>query len=183
MSAFSLAIADAFGAAECDSIVALGEGAPDAAAPVWAGAGYDVDPDSRRVRTTLRIREPETAWLFDRLDLLFVRAGREFGLDVGPLTEPIQILRYGEGDHFQRWHTDAGFDLQEARLISVSVELSEAADYEGGLLEIVPDLVGRPRELPRGGAMFFPSRALHHVAPVTKGVRRSLVAWTGPRSG
>ena len=182
MSAFTFPIADAFGAAECDAIIALGEGAAEAA-PVWTGAGYDVDADARRARTTPRIREADTAWLFDRLDELFMRAGEEFGLAVGPLSEPVQIVRYGEGDHFQRWHTDGGFDRQEQRLVSVSVELSDVGDYVGGVLEIVPDLVGRPRTLPRGGAMFFPSRALHRVTPVVTGVRRSLVAWTGPPPG
>ena len=92
----------------------------------------------------------------------------------------MQILRYDPGCHFQRWHTDGGLDRIEKRLISVSVELSDAADYEGGTLEIVPDLVGRPRSVPRGGATFFPSRALHRVTPVTRGTRRALVAWTGP---
>jgi PKHD-type hydroxylase len=183
MSAFTFAVPDAFEPAECDAIIFLGDGAPADSAPVWADGEYAVDADSRRVQTALRVRDAETGWLFERLDALFARAGEEFGLAVGRLTEPIQILRYGEGDHFQRWHTDGGLDRQEARLISVSVELSDAGDYEGGLLEIVPDSVGRPRTLPRGGAMFFPSRALHRVAPVVTGVRRSLVAWTGPPPG
>ena len=178
MGAFTFAIDQAFDAAQCDAIVALGEGLAEAA-PIWTGAGYDLDPDSRRAATSLRDREPETEWLFERLDLLFGEAAAHFGFEVDPLSEPVQILRYGEGDHFQRWHTDSGFDRLESRLVSVSVELSDASDYEGGLLEVVPDLVGRPRFLPRGGAIFFPSRALHHVAPVTRGVRRSLVAWTG----
>ena len=33
--------------------------------------------------------------------------------------------------------------------------------------------------LARGGAHLFPSRALLRVAPVTKGTRWALVAWTG----
>ena len=61
----------------------------------------------------------------------------------------------------------------------MSVELSERADYDGGELEIVPDLVGRARTLPRGSAQLFPSRALHHVTPVERGRRWALVAWTG----
>jgi PKHD-type hydroxylase len=35
--------------------------------------------------------------------------------------------------------------------------------------------------LPRGGARLFPSRAIHRVTPVTRGVRHALVAWTGRR--
>jgi len=180
MRSFALAVPDAFSAAECDAVIASGESAA-AAAPVWTDLGYDVDAAARDVHTCLRARDAETAWLFDRLDSLFGRAGEAFGMPVGPLLEPVQILRYDVGCHFQRWHTDGGLDRIEARLISVSVELSDAGDYEGGTLEVVPDLVGRPRSVPRGGAVFFPSRALHRVTPVTRGTRRALVAWTGGR--
>ncbi len=179
MSRTYLAFADAFTAEQCDALVALGAAAPDAAGPVWTAAAYGIDPDSRDVRSTLHERNGGTDWLFDRLDVLFAKAAEAFGLSVGPLVEPVQILRYGEGCHFGRWHSDAGLDMQDSRKVSVSVELSDAGDYQGGLLEIVPDTVGRPRSLPRGGAHFFPSRALHRVAPVTSGVRWSLVAWTG----
>ena len=178
MSPYYLPVPDAFSAQECDRIVALGEAGAEAAS-VWAEGAYGIDPGARDVRTALQQRGGAADWLFDRLDRLFAGAAEHFGLPVGPISEPIQILRYDVGSHFIRWHTDAGFDRQEQRRISVSVELSEAADYEGGALEVVPDLVGRPRTLPRGGAHFFPSRVLHRVAPVTRGRRWSLVAWTG----
>ena len=180
MSRFTFAVEDAFNADECEAIAALGDAAPTDSAPVWRDLGYAVDSEARNARTTLRVREAETGWLFERLDALFARAGAAFELAVGPLGEPVQILRYDTGGHFQRWHTDGGLDRIDKRLISVSVELSDAADYDGGTLEIVPDLVGRPRTVPRGGAIFFPSRALHRVTPVTRGTRRALVAWTGP---
>lgn len=180
MSRFTFAVEGAFSAAQCEAIAALGDAAPADSAPVWRDLSYAVDAEARNARSTLRVRDAETGWLFERLDALFARAAAEFGLAVGPLSEPVQVLRYDEGGHFRRWHTDGGLDRIDQRLISVSVELSDAADYEGGTLEIVPDLVGRPRTLPRGGAIFFPSRALHRVTPVTRGTRRALVAWTGP---
>jgi PKHD-type hydroxylase len=179
MSRTYLAMADAFKPAQCDALVVLGAAAPDAAGPVWTAAAYGIDPDARDVRSTLHERDGDTGWLFDRLDALFAQAAEALGFFVGPIVEPVQILRYGEGCHFGRWHSDSGLDRQESRKISVSVELSDAGDYQGGLLEIVPDTVARPRTLPRGGAHFFPSRALHRVGPVTGGVRWSLVAWTG----
>ncbi len=70
----------------------------------------------------------------------------------------------------------------ERRLISVSVELSAPGDHEGGTLEIIPDTVGRTRTLARGGARFFPSKAIHRVTPVTRGLRHALVIWTGGRA-
>jgi glycine dehydrogenase subunit 1 len=113
------------------------------------------------------------------LDALFAKASEHFGIEVGPIGEPVQILRYQVGQHFIRWHTDAGSDRHEQRRLSMSVELSEPGDYEGGLLELMPDTIGRPRTLPRGSAQIFPSRALHRVTAVTSGVRWALVAWTG----
>ena len=117
--------------------------------------------------------------MFERLDALLALGGAEFGLPVGPIAEQIQLLRYDEGGHFALWHTDGGTDADRQRLVSLSIELSEREDYEGGELETVPDLIGRTRTLPRGSAQLFPSRALHRVTPVTRGTRWALVAWTG----
>lgn len=178
MAPLYLAVAQAFNPAECDAIVALAEGG-GAAALVFGDAGYHVDRSQRDVPTSLHPRDGANGWLFDRLDALFADAAVAFQLPVGLIAEPIQILRYDVGNHFQTWHSDAGRDAHERRRISMSVELSERADYEGGELEIVPDRVGAVRTLPRGSAQLFPSRALHRVTPVTRGRRWSLVAWTG----
>ena len=171
---------DAFSPAECEAIIALGEAGDPHRAPVYGRAGEEaVDTNVRNVITSYRPRSDETAWVYDRLDGLFADAAAALAHPVGPIGEDIQILRYEPGGHFGLWHSDAGFDAHGKRVLSVSVELSEPGDYEGGMLEIVPDTVGRPRSLPRGGARFFPSRALHRVTPVTSGTRHALVIWTG----
>ncbi|HYG47325.1 MAG TPA: 2OG-Fe(II) oxygenase [Allosphingosinicella sp.] len=169
----------AFSEAECDALIALGERSGLVPATVWAGAGDTVDPSVRSALTSHHPRGPETAWIYDRLDALFAAAGTAFGLAVGPVAEPLQILRYGEGAHFRTWHSDAGYDAMERRLVSVSVELSDPGEHDGGNLEIIPDTVGAQRTLERGAARFFPSRAIHRVTPVTRGVRHALVIWTG----
>jgi PKHD-type hydroxylase len=172
-------VPDAFTEAECDALVALGERAGLAPATVWSEAGDTVQSAIRSAETSYHPRGAGTLWIYGRLDRLFADAAAEFGLAVGPVTEPLQILRYGVGGHFQTWHSDAGYDRGRGRLVSVSVELSPLGDHEGGDLEIVPDTIGRPRNLPRGGARIFPSRALHRVTPVRRGVRWALVIWTG----
>jgi PKHD-type hydroxylase len=182
MSLTYLAIADAFSDAECDRIIASADEAPTGPGPLYGAAEPEVDPTRRDVRSSL-VERGAAPWLFDRLDALFAAGAEEFGLPVGPVSEKIQILLYREGGHFRMWHTDSGPDTGERRRISMSVELSDPADHEGGALEIVPDLVGRPRTLPRGGAHLFPSRALHRVMPVTRGERWALVAWTGASEG
>jgi len=180
MSRTYLAVPAAFDDARCDAIIALAADAPMEAGPLYGDAGRRVDTALRDVRSRL-VGRTEAPWLFARLDDLFALGAGEFGLDVGPIGEEIQVLRYDEGGHFAMWHTDAGTDAQ--RRISMSVELSDHADYEGGELEIVPDLVGRARILPRGSAQLFPSRALHRVTPVVSGTRWALVAWTGAPEG
>ncbi len=159
MSSITFAVPAAFSAAECAAIAALGDAAPAANAPVWTDLGYAVD-----ARCTQRVDHASGP---RRRDRLAVRPARRpcspkprprSALAVGPIAEPVQILRYDTGGHFQRWHTDGGLDRKDARLISVSVELSDVRDYEGGLLEVAPDLVGRPRELPRARRDVLPPR-------------------------
>lgn len=180
MSRIHVARSGAFSAEECDRLIALAEASVLAPAPTYGGADH-IPPDRvRRVAVSMQERGPATAWFFGRLDALFDDAAAELGVAVAPMTEPIQILRYAPGDHFQAWHTDAGADRHDERLLSVSVELSDLGDHEGGNLEILPDLIGKPRTLERGGARIFLSRALHRVTPVTSGVRWALVNWTGP---
>jgi PKHD-type hydroxylase len=175
-----LEIADAFTGAQCDSIVALAPPSAMLPAPVYNDGDPVIDSRTRDVFLCLRGRDAETDWLYDRIDALFAAAAPAFGMKVAPMSEKLQILRYEAGGHFQAWHTDAGIDRQETRLLSISVELSGPADHEGGLLEIAPDRIAGPRGLPRGGACIFPSRALHRVSPVTRGTRWALVNWTGP---
>lgn len=165
--------------AECDKLIALAEIGMMAKAPIYGGATVSPD-DIRHVLVSMQPLNKETKWLFKKLDALFAEAAENLGVSVAPVREPLQILRYGPGDHFQAWHSDAGIDKQQDRLLSVSIELSEPSAHEGGNLEIQPDLVGQSRVLPRGGARFFLSRARHRVTPVISGVRWSLVIWAPP---
>ncbi len=169
---------DAFTAAECDAIVALALGGALEPATIYGGAGEQVDPRQRLAERCYWSREIAGGWIHARLDALFAEAAEHFALAVDPLFEDVQFLRYRPGGHFQTWHSDAGMDRFDERRLSISVELSEPGDYDGGVLEIAP-AVGVSRTLPRGGARLFPSRAIHRVTPVTRGVRHALVAWTG----
>ncbi len=96
------------------------------------------------------------------------------------LPESIQYTVYNENDngHYD-WHLDMGTQAV-IRKLSVVVQLSDPSEYEGGTLEINN---GRILEVEKekGTMIMFPSYMLHRVTPVTKGTRRSLVAWVnGP---
>lgn len=169
----------AFSPVECAAIVTLAGRRQALLASLTGYEGEAVDPARRSATTMLVERDSNSGWLFGRLDTMFAEASHALGLPVDPLHEPVQVVRYAVGDHFQMWHSDAGHDLHDRRRLSVSVELSDPAEYAGGLLEIAPMRM-LPQHAPRQGhATFFPSRALHHVVPVTAGVRHALVAWAG----
>lgn len=175
---------DAVGDEDCARIIALAEARGLEPATVYGEHGPAANAAVRNVETSYHPRAPETAWLYERIDALFAEAAAAMGLAVGPMREPLQILRYAPGCHFQMWHSDAGYDRRGDRILSISLELSDAVDYDGGDLEIVPHLIGRTRPPRRGAARIFASQGLHRVTPVTRGIRWALVNWTGmPSSG
>ena len=87
-----------------------------------------------------------------------------------------QILHYG-------WHADIGPGLLSKRKISITVQLSEPDEYEGGDMEVFKggSMKGPFDQAPRkaGCVFIFPSFMMHRVAPVTKGTRKSFVLWLG----
>ena len=98
-----------------------------------------------------------------------------------------QLTRYDEGE-FYSWHADGGSDHlynsgNRVRKLSMTVCLND--DYEGGELQMCSygqaecKITVPPQG--KGTIIVFPSFMDHQVAPVTKGVRYSLVTWfTGP---
>lgn len=97
-------------------------------------------------------------------------------------TEQIQIGQYGEGGHFD-WHADWGILQRDSsntqRKLSVSLFLSDPADYEGGDFKFRDEEKAVART--QGTIVVFPSFFEHTVEPVTKGVRYSAVTWArGP---
>lgn len=105
---------------------------------------------------------------------------REFGFDIWNVAD-IQYTVYEANNkgHYD-WHPDeevcVGIARKSARKLSLTVQLSDPSDYEGGVFEFnkydLPDVIKN-----KGTVLVFPSPQLHRVTPVTKGVRKSLVAW------
>jgi len=126
----------------------------------------------------------DNTWLKDRLWRFAEEANRRaFAFDVTRCCD-VQYTEYHETEkgHYD-WHVDVSFtnDVPYDRKISLTVQLSDPSDYEGGDFGIhnqtLPDW-----HKEKGTVLVFPSYMLHKVNPVTKGIRRSLVAWfEGPR--
>ena len=89
--------------------------------------------------------------------------------------EGISYLEYSEGCKYD-WHTDIGSGLQSMRKISISWVLNEG--YEGGNLQFFSDggevltMNSTPSKL-----ISFTSFIPHRITPITKGVRKCIVAW------
>jgi PKHD-type hydroxylase len=124
---------------------------------------------------TWYVEPGEAAWAFDRLASVAQRANRRYRLEVAAICEPLLLVRYVTGGHFS-WHPDTGLGILSMRKISLSIQLSDPQDYDGGALEF--SNVGEA-SLSRalGTAIAFPSHFSHRVTPVTRGERWSLVGW------
>ena len=125
----------------------------------------------------------ETHWLWEKMTHVIAEMNRRFfRFDLTGCYEPMQLGIYKDTDegHYN-WHTDAGMgDAAVPRKLSMSILLSEPSEFEGGEFQM-KTFNDEPITLEnkKGRAWFFPSYCLHRVAPVTKGVRRSLVLWVG----
>tara|TARA_R100000458_G_C8125438_1_gene142599 strand:+ start:52 stop:633 length:582 start_codon:yes stop_codon:yes gene_type:complete len=105
--------------------------------------------------------------------------GNHFGFDDVQITEQAQYTEYPPGG-FYDWHMDSDINFAHeptVRKISMTCLLSHESEFEGGELQIEKDK--NKIKLVQGQAIFFASFLLHKVAPVTRGVRKSLVMWFG----
>ena len=111
-----------------------------------------------------------------------VEANRElWDFDLISAIELIQYTEYyaSEGGHYD-WHQDIGPGVGSLRKVSLTVQLSDSDEYEGGDLEIWQggqSIVQAPRGA--GNVVIFPSYMMHRVKKVTKGTRKSFVLWVG----
>jgi PKHD-type hydroxylase len=142
------------------------------------------------------IRTTKVAWvhrnsettenLYRKMEEVVLRLNAEhFRSDLSGLTTlQYAVYSQSEAGYFD-WHIDYGRDsndpAQEPRKITLSLQLSDADCYDGCELEVrAAHLVDvAPRQ--RGTLVAFRANALHRVTPITRGVRKSLVAWAaGP---
>lgn len=106
-----------------------------------------------------------------------------FGVDLTRLTE-IQYTEYHSEDKgFYTSHQDCFLESEKLvdRKLSLTLQLSDSKDYEGGdfifdnaFVNAKPD---KRLLKQKGSVLVFPSFITHRVEPVTKGIRKSLVAW------
>ena len=124
----------------------------------------------------------ETKFIYDRLYNMVMEANEElWGFDLTGFIEEAQYTEYyGNNNGHYDWHLDLGEEV-DYRKISITIQLSDSNEYEGGELEILKGPTPVVVEKEKGLGTLFPSYLLHRVNNVNSGVRRSLVLWvTGP---
>ena len=124
----------------------------------------------------------EWDWLYKRLMELAVEANEAlWKFDLISAPELIQYTEYyaSEEGHYD-WHQDIGPGEGSLRKVSITVQLSDSDEYEGGDLQLWTG--GKSIMTSARGAgvvVVFPSYLMHRVSKVTKGTRRSFVLWIG----
>lgn len=188
-------VAQAFDAALCRRVIELGEATETMTAAVAHDPSYSV-----RDSTVAWLREaPETAWLYAAVSQIVADTNARLWKWQISMAESMQYTHYGEDQHYG-WHTDQRrkpYPEDDSRWPSlmrkllVSVCLSDGGAFDGGdfqleVLETPPDAPDKRlktlsgvRQL--GAAVIFSSHLYYRVTPLTRGRRRSLVAWyVGP---
>ncbi|MDX5983734.1 Fe2+-dependent dioxygenase [Sphingomonas echinoides] len=95
---------------------------------------------------------------------------------------PPLFNRYAQGDGFGA-HVDTairirrGSDFRIRSDLSATLFLADPNSYDGGELVIQMQFGEQRVKLPAGQMVLYPASSLHHVAPVTRGVRVASFFW------
>lgn len=154
----------------------------------YADGTSAVNPNTRRTRDVF---VDPNHWIGALVSHFAHQANMLWGLDLAGLGT-VTMLKYEESGHFT-WHVDVlargqmdypGLGTGLERKVSVTVNLSDPADYDGGELQFIDgtgNVLTLPGQRERGSVIVFPSTVGHRVTPVTRGVRFALVGWlVGP---
>ena len=170
-----------FSPRQCQMIIEAGRSQPrqDASVGQAQKEGGIVDTDTRTSHISW-IPFKKMPEMYKDIETMMKKTnGNHFGFDGMQITEQAQYTEYPSGG-FYDWHMDSDVNFAHeptVRKISMTCLLSHESEFEGGELQIEKDK--NKIKLVQGQAIFFASFLLHKVAPVTRGVRKSLVMWFG----
>lgn len=129
---------------------------------------------------------PENTWI-EKLVIDYVGAANKEANWNYVVTgkELLQFANY-RTEAFYDWHRDCNINSDLYRKLSVTIQLSDPEEYEGGELQFknywgTSQLLVSEDMMKKGTVIVFPSSVLHRVTPIIKGTRYSLVQWyNGP---
>lgn len=164
-----------FSAEECRRIIEVADAQTKHDGQIGRGENAQI----RESKVSYVGPDEKSQWVFDRLEEIILDLNNEYKFELSGFQESLQVAEYASpGGHYS-WHSDIGTGKFSNRKLSMSVQLSDASDYEGGELEFLDSAAPAPKEI--GSLIVFPSYLQHRVKPVTSGVRKSMVCWVaGP---
>ena len=149
--------------------------------------GTGIVDEYRKSKVAWLENNEESNWIYDKLTYITKKINSMyFNYDLFGFIEPMQYSIYDDSNNgHYRWHVDrasVGINAPAAfRKLSISIQLSDSSEYDGGDLIITESSHNKIINKDIGIVAHFPSYVLHQVAPVTRGTRKSLVAWVaGP---
>lgn len=155
-----------------------------------------IDPEIRKskIKFFSLNQNPETAWIFDRLNIVIHHLNENhYMFDLNGY-EAFQYTEYTSEDSGKyNFHMDmmmgrenhCDVNLEGTRKLSLSLLLNDpGVDFEGG--EFKFNLSSEDSEIcadmKKGDIIVFPSFMIHRVSEITKGLRKSIVVWVlGPK--
>lgn len=174
---------------QCEEVIKVGTSHPLFQGSIGngdpqAGGNNRIDPGYRSVMTR-GLGLDEVPWLYDLLAERCNWTNRDyFRFDLTGIEEGIQFLEYQDGEqpgHYN-WHQDYGGGPSSKRKLSIVVQLSDPADYDGCRLRLFTDQEFDSPAIGRGEMIVFPSYLPHMVSKITRGRRYALACWVcGPQ--
>ena len=152
------------------------------------------DMQKKRKSDIVWLNDP---WVYKEIHPYVHQANKDAGWNFDwEKSESCQFTKY-KLNQFYDWHCDSwdkpydkeGSDNGKIRKLSMTCQLTDGSEYEGGELEFDfrnydPHMrdeakhVTQAKEiLTKGSIIVFPSFVWHRVKPVTSGTRYSLVVW------
>lgn len=132
-------------------------------------------------------------WIFERMCWVTEQLNNRFyEFDLNGFAYMQYTTYNGDGEEKYDYHmdtilgTDKPIDTPETRKLSLILVLSDPSEYEGGEFQLQtgdpsPERMMTVEQL-KGRVIAFPSFMIHRVAPVTSGLRKSVVTWVdGPK--
>lgn len=175
-----------FGKRQCERIVSSCGELPRDEGLIDAGRHGSREPKTRQAGVSWLSATKDNLWIFEKLASAVERANRIYQYDLLGFTEDVQFTRYDSNGAFYDWHQDGLEGELAGRKLSLVVQLTDAAEYDGADLEFFslscdPEIGEAWREDLRvqGTVVVFPAFEFHRVTPLTRGQRYSLVCWVG----
>ena len=180
----------AFPADFCAKVIEAGNNLPRRVGDsLGVGAGSRDDIKIRSTERGFFPTTPDYLWIYQHVMQYVNAANKQYWNFQIRHYELFQFGIYNPGQ-FYSWHADQfpkpyqppHPDAGLTRKLSITVQLDDGDDYEGGDFEMrEPCDLDKIQTVDgirtRGSLIIFPSFVVHRVTPVTKGTRRSLVGW------